>query len=318
MRIIFLRFIFFYFICSLPFVAQSNADVNYYKYLDSANIRIDNYPKLSNAFLDSIPKPIEENLISRASEYYNLKAVLSSYLNKQAEVYHYNILALKYAEKEKNYTIAGSSSLELFYNLFLVNKDSIAYNYLKKAKTFYELDNNEEGLTEVMQMDAFAEFYKHNYKKSNALILSKLDHYQAIEKDQYYYMFAIFMLTSNYTHLKDDVNFRKYFTAFKNLESNPTITPLLYKKHKVTLYNCIAEMYIAAKTWDSVLPYLVKSKEIGEFMNDSDIENYFSNHISYHDAINDVAQKENYVDSLKKLASSNETMSVWDIYNFVE
>ena len=280
-------------------VAQSKPGEQYYKYIDSADNRIDNYPKLANTFLDSIPQPLNNSINARLADYYHLKAVVSSYLSQQAEVYHYNILALKYAEKEKNYNIAGTSSLELFYNLFLVNKDSTAYSYLKKAKTFYKLDHNKEGLTEVMQMAAFAEFYRHNYKKSNALILSKLDRYRAIEKDQYYYMYALFMLTSNYIHLEDDVNYRKYFNVFKTLESNATIPPLLYKGHEVTLYNCIAEMYLEVKQWDSVLPYLEKSSQMRDFMNDFDIENYFGNQIAYYDALNDLSQNKNYVDSLK-------------------
>ncbi|MDV7188104.1 hypothetical protein R3X25_12500 [Lutibacter sp. TH_r2] len=289
-------FTFFY--CAISY-SQKNEKVNYEKFIDSAYNNIDNFPKIAVSFLDSIPKPLAKTITGNISDYYHIKAVASNYLNKEAEVYHYNILALNFAEKEKNYTIAGTSSLELFYNLYIVKKDSTAFDYLKKAKKFYTLNNNANGLTEVMQMEAFVEFYNNNYAKSNALILPKLNHYQSIKNDQYYYMYALFMLTSNYTYLNDKENFRKYFNEFKKLETDTTIAPLLYKKHKVTLYNCLAEMYLENKLLDSTIIYIEKANSLREYMNNSDIENYLKNNIAYYTASKNIEAKSNYVDSLK-------------------
>lgn len=293
------KYFLFSFIYSSSVISQNNQEELHYKYIDSANAHIDNNPKLSNIYLDSIVKPLERNISGRIAEFYSLKAVIASHSSQQTEVYHYNTLALKYAEKEKNYDIAGFSSLELFYNLFIVEKDSSAYDYLEKAEKYYRLENNTNGLAEVVQMEAFAEFYRHNYEKSNALILSKLDYYRAIKNDQYYYMYALFMLTSNYTYLAEENLVRKYFKAFKKLETDTTIAPFLFKKHEVTLYNCLAEMHLASKTLDSVVPYLEKAEQMREAMNDSDKENYFNTYIRYYDVLGRVADKNNYVDSLK-------------------
>lgn len=288
-----------YFVCNISSLAQSNQELRYYSYIDSAKSKVDNYPKLANAFLDSIPTPLEKKINGRIAEYYHLKAVVSSHFSEQTEVYYYNLLAFKYAEKENNYDIAGTSSLELFYNLYINDNDSTAFDYLKRAKKFYKLGSNHEGLTEVMQMEAFAEFYKNNYKKSNALILSKLDHYSSIKDDQYYYMYALFMLTSNYVHLEDQVNGRKYLKKFQSLKNNSTIAPLLFKKHEVTLYNCITDMHIKNETLDSILPYLKKVGDLRQFMNNSDIETYYNNCITYYDIIKNEAGKNDYTDSLK-------------------
>ncbi|MFV9550233.1 helix-turn-helix transcriptional regulator [Algibacter sp. PT7-4] len=280
-------------------IAQNKAIESYAKYIDSANNHIDNRPKLASTFLDSIPKPINQNITGKIADYYYLKAVISNQLNQQAEVYHYNILALKHAEKEEKYDIAGSASLELFYNLYLVRKDSVAFDYLKKAQKFYNLENDQNGLTEVMQMGAFVEFYNNNYKKSNALIESKLDHYKSIKSDQYYYMYALYMLITNYIHLNDELNYSAYFNKFKNLEHDTTISPYLYKKHKVTLYNSMAERYLNNKLLVSGQLYLNKAGTMRAYMNDSDIEDFYKNHITYFNISNNLKMKSNYIDSLK-------------------
>lgn len=292
-------FIFFLFAVSVK--AQNKKSKPYQKFLDSAYNRVDKYPIIANTFLDSIPEPLSKSLDGSLSNYYYLKSLIASHVDNQSEIYHYNIQALKYAEKEKDYNIAGKASLELFYNLYIINNDSTAYHYLKKSEKFYTLDNNKNGLTEVMQMQAFAAFYNDNYAKSNALILPKLAHYQSIKEDQYYYMYALFMLTSNYLHLNDVNNYKTYFKKFKNLEKDTTISPMLYKKHEVTLYNCIAEMYFKNKALDSMLIYIKKASTLREYMNNSDVENYFENYVSYFDASKNLESKISYVDSLKTL-----------------
>ncbi|WP_158839182.1 helix-turn-helix transcriptional regulator [Polaribacter sp. L3A8] len=271
------------------------------KYIDSASSRIDNFPKLAEKFLDSVPKPLERSIKGRIAEYYHLKAVLSSHLNRQAEIYHYNILCLKYAEKEKNYELAGAASLELFYNLYIIKKDTTALNYLKKSEEFYTLDDNKFGLVDVMQMRAYIKFYNKKYKESNHLIIPELDYYKSIKEDSFYYMYALFMVTSNYVYLKDEVNFNKYYSDFLELEKDTTISTLLYKIHDVTINISLAEMYLAEKKLDSVSIYLGKVDGMRTYMNNSDKKNHFKNYVAYFDALKEEKSKNNYLDSLKFL-----------------
>ena len=142
----------------ISFVIYSQEEsTNYFKHIDSADNRIDNYPKIADTFLDSIPEPFEKTIKGRISEYYRLKSVISSHLDNASEIYHYNILSLKYAQKEKNFELAGAASIELFYNLYIIKKDTSALNYLKKAEKYYTIAKDKFGLIEVMQMKAFIE-----------------------------------------------------------------------------------------------------------------------------------------------------------------
>ncbi len=300
-KILFTFFKLVLFLFTINLCAQKTSENKYLRYLDSASNRIDNYPKIADKFLDSITKPLEEKIDNRIAEYYHLKAVVSSHLKRQAETYHYNILALKYAEKEENYDMAGASSIELFYNLYIVKKDTSALSYLKKAKEFYTLDDNKLGLIDVMQMKAFIEFHHNNYKKSNNLILPKLEYYKSVKEDSFYYMYALFMLSSNYIHLNDDINRRKFIKEFKGLEKDTTISPMLYKIHEVTLDICMQHLHFDRKQLDSTLFYLKKVDRLHEFMNNSDKEQHFENYVAYYNALDDYKNENNYIDSLKFL-----------------
>lgn len=288
-----------FFLCIHIYAQETNK--YYLKYLDSASVSVDNFPKIAEKFLDSIPKPLESSIKGRIAEYYHLKAVLSSYLSRQAEIYHYNILCLKYAEKEKNYDLAGAASMELFYNRYIVKKDTTALNYLKKSKQFYILDNNKLGLIDVMQMEAYIKFYNQEYEESNGLIIPKLDYYKSVKEDSFYYMYALFMTTSNYVYLKDEVNFKKYYKDFKTLEKDTTITTLLYNIHDVSLNISFTEFYLEEEKLDSVSFYLSKSDSIRSYMNNFDKENHFKNYVAYYEKLKDIKSKNNYLDSLKYL-----------------
>ncbi|AUC21144.1 hypothetical protein BTO15_02990 [Polaribacter sejongensis] len=192
------------------------------------------------------------------ADYYHLKAVLSSHLNRSAEVYHYNILGLKYAELEENYELAGASSIELFYNLYIVKKDTSALNYLKKAEKFYTIINSKLGLIDVMQMKAYIELYNNNHQKSNDLILPKLNYYKSIKEDSFYQLYALFMIVLNYVDLNDDANRVKYYADFETLENDTTITKYLYKIHDVTLNISFSELFLSRKQLDSTVFYLKK------------------------------------------------------------
>lgn len=288
------------FLLSIPFSAQ-DANSGYLRFIDSASNKIDNYPALADRFLDSIPAPLETSIKGRIAEYYHLKAVLSSHLSHQTETYHYNILCLKYAEKEENYELAGAASIELFYNLYIIKKDTSALNYLNKAEKFYTLSNDKFGLIDVMQMKAYKELYNHNYTESNNLIFPKLAYYKSIKEDSFYYMYALFMVTSNYIFLNDSANSKKYYEEFKGVEGDATISTLLYKIHDVTLNLSFTKMYLDKKELDSISFFLDKVDHMRNYMNNSDKENYFKNYIAYYDLLEEAESKNNYIDSLKHL-----------------
>lgn len=286
---------------SLSSVCQSRQINNFYRFIDSADIYVSEDPYKAESYLDSITEPIASKVKGKLAEYYQLKGLVNDELNEEAKEFQNFILALKYAKLEENYAIAGMSSLELFYNTFIIKNDTTAFKYLEEAKTYFTLDNNTNGLAEVMQMPAYVELYKKNYRKSNLLVLEYLDDYEKIKDDSYYYMYALFMLSSNYTHLYDLNNAHKYLNLLKGLKSDKTISPSLHASHLVTLYNDLANEHLKMKAIDSSLVYLLKASELGEYMNNADKENHYNFYINYHESVSDVENKKVYIDSLKYL-----------------
>ena len=280
-------------------VSQTNNKLNYYSLIDSADLYIDNNPKVSEQFLNSIPDPITSNIKDRLAHYYQLKGLINDVNDEPIKQFQNFSLALKYAKLEQDYDIAGMVSLELFFNTYIIKKDSTAFKYLEDAKQFYTKTNNTNGLAEVSQMYAFVEYDKTNYAKSNALILSNLETYKNIKEDQYYYMYALFMLSSNYAHLNKLNTAHYYFKILKSLKNDKTISPSLHKSHVVTINNCFVEVFLEQKAIDSVGFYLKASKDLRHFMNSSDVKQYFNLYADYYEQLGKVEAKNNYLDSLR-------------------
>lgn len=298
----YLKGILYCFILSLSFssaFAQSNEN-DFVKYLEAASNAIDENPKLAKRYLDSIPQPIDSNIEGRLADYYRLKGILNDEFDEQALLLQNFMQALKFAKIEKNYDVAGMSSLELFYNTYLLKQDSVlAYSYLSEAKKYYTLSNNTNGLAEVKQMPAYVALNKGNYNKSNAIVLNDLEFYKNIKDDGYYYMYALFMLTFNYTNLGDLGNAHKYFNALKALKNDKTIPESLHKKHVVTLYGDIADFYYENNTLDSLEVYLKKFGSLKSAMNDYDTRHYFRLNFDYYDRIQNSELKNAFKDSLR-------------------
>ena len=280
-------------------LSQNTNSTDYLRFIDSADVRLSNQPKIALQFLDSIPLPLEKYIKGHLSDYYKMKALVSENLGQETELFQNFLLALQYAEKEKKYDIAGFASRELFYNLYITKKDSLAYTYLNKAEQYYIKTNNNYGLLDVMQTPALVEFYHGNFEKSNKLILPKLDYYKSIKEDAYYYMYPLFMLTSNYIHLEDQPNSRKYYSLFKELENDSTIPKRLYKRHEVTLLTCMAESYVITKELDSAKYYFSEAGKLRHYMNSADVKNYFNYYIEYYKLKKDDKAQNNYIDSLE-------------------
>lgn len=277
-----------------------NQTENYIRYLDSADYHVSESPKIATLFLDSIPQPVNSKIKGHLAEYYQLRTLIDDKFDNQADLYQGYLTTLRYAEQEENYDIAGMASLELFYNIYLIKKDSSAYDYLEKAKYYYTLADNVHGLTEVMQMPAYVEMTNKNYRHSNELILEHLQDYKKIEDDAYYYMYALFLLTSNYIHMDDLPEAHKYFKRLQSLKSNPTISPSLFDSHQVTIFTCFAEIHLEHKAIDSTLYYLSKAKGLRKGMDDFDIRHYYNLNMDVNEYLGNLQEKDIYADSLRQ------------------
>ncbi|WP_406683998.1 hypothetical protein N1F78_15090 [Seonamhaeicola sp. MEBiC1930] len=286
------------FFCVLIF--NSLCGQNEYKRLiDSANYHIDYDNQKTLKFLDSIPKPIDNYIEGRLAEYYSIKALIHDGFNEISDEHQCQIMALKYAEIEKNYKIAGGSCIELFHTMYFTNKDPEAMVFLSKAKEYYKKANYRNGVLEVKQMQAYIKFLDGEMELSNKLIHKHLDEYINIKDDAYYHLFARYMLTSNYLYLKDFKNAYSNFKMFKNLESNSTISSFNFNSFKATLNVCFADVYFEEKQIDSTLHHLEKASLIRTCMEEETIKEYYSLNAEVNNYLGDLNASKNYLDSLR-------------------
>lgn len=295
-RHLFYCFLFFNITC---LSAQKKDSRNYTRFIDSANYYVNESRVKTQLFLDSIPQPFEQTIKGRLGDYYNIKALSIDTDGDLAQVYQNYILALKYAQKEKNYRVAGTASLELFASIYFAKKDTLAFKYLKKAEKYYRLDNHTLGLIEVDQMYAYAKFVDSEYEACNSLILKHLDTYKNTKEDAYFYMFAMYMLTVNYIELGDFKNAYSSFKELKTLKDNSTIVKFNYFQFEATINLALAEVYLNKKALDSTQFYLAKSSKLRNYMTESSIKTYFSLNTEYYKHNDDTDQSQMYIDSLK-------------------
>lgn len=284
------------FLCSSSVDAQ---DIKYSTFVDSIKFYVHSNPELARSYIDSIPDPVAKSIAGRVSEYFMLKGMLHHKSGEQAQLFNSFILAVKYAEEEKNFDVAGQASLDLFSNTYAVKKDSSAYKFLDQAKVYFTKAKNKNGLVEVMQMPAYVAFQNNEFEKSNELLLKNLDVYKAIEDDAYYILFANFMLASNYIHLDDLTNAKKYLNEFNDLKNNPTIEAYNYKSYEVNLHICLAEIYLRNKKIDSSLYYLSKARQSRQLMDFVATKEYYLLSSLANKSAGDSIQSKKYEDSLQ-------------------
>ena len=275
---------------------QNSSD--YERFVDSADVYIDDNTKKTIAFLDSIPQPVTSYIKKGLPNYYILKSLIYDENKDYIKSYQSYMLALKYAEDEKNYKIAGEASLELFSSVYYVNKDTTAYKYLRKARAYYKLSDYTYGDFEVDLTYAYAKFLDGEYKACNRLLLNHLEAYKKAEDNAYFYMFATYMLTSNYLYINDLEVAYKYFNEFKTLKNNPTIVPYNYSSFESTIHVCFADVYFEKRQMDSTDHYLLKSSKGRRFMGEDVEKDYLKLYADSYRFSGNIEKAEAYMDSL--------------------
>ncbi len=277
------------------------ASNDYYRLIDSADIHIDHSSEKALSFLEAIPKPIEENIPGRVSDYYSLRALIHDGFNEYTKYHQCVILAIKYAEKENNFCVAGEACIGLFSNLYYIEKDVSAYKYLDKARAYYKKCDYEYGAIEVEQVEAYAKFLDGEYIACNNLLLGELETYRSINEDAYYYMFALYMLTSNYIYLNDFKSAHKYFDAFKALKDNPTIVEFNYFSFEAAINGCFADVFFEEKQIDSTRIYLTQSSKSTEYMAEDALKDYYRLYADLNKYMGNIDESKVYIDSLMLL-----------------
>lgn len=275
------------------------AQNSYERFIDSANTYARGNALKALQFLDSIPNPLEKSIEGNVADYYSVKALIHDKLNQRAEVYKNNLLALKYAKIEKNYQLAGDSSLELFANIYIIEEDTTAFVYLEQAKKYYELSGYKNGVLEVELMEAYAHFLDGKIDECNGLLLRKLDVYKNTKDDAYFYMFALYMLTSNYVYINNLEEADKYYENFKSLENNSTIDSYNYSSFDANINLSYAELFYKKKQIDSTLFYLSQAGINRKSMADDALELYFTINSKVYSLSGKIDESKAYLDSLR-------------------
>ena len=287
--------LYFWFIGLLGY-SQINND--YFRLIDSADIHVDTDSEKTLSFLEAIPKPLEEFIPGRVAEYYSLKALVHDDFDEYTKYHQCCILAIKYAEKENTFCIAGEASVGLFSNLYFIGNINDAYKYLKKARDYYEKCDYKYGDVEVLQAEAYAKFLDGDYIGCNTFLLKELKNYKNIKDDAYYYMFALYMLSSNYIYLDDLKKAHKYYHEFKSLKNDTTITKYNYFSFEGAIQTCFADIYLKDKDIDSTSFYLESSSKLTKYMSEDALEDYYGLHADLNKYLGNIENSKIYIDSM--------------------
>ncbi|MFD0988963.1 helix-turn-helix transcriptional regulator [Mariniflexile jejuense] len=287
-----------FFILTITSYSQIVTNSDYTRFVDSAKIHSEKCSNKTQLFLDSIPEPLDETIAGRLADYYAVKALLHDEKSEYARTYQNYILAIKYADKEKNYKVAGNCSLELFAMLHYAKKDSLAFRFLNRANNYFKINNDKNGLIEVQQMHAYIEFSNRNYVKCNKLLLKNLNTYKSIKDDGYFYLFATYMLSSNYIKLNKLDKAYKYLKAFHSKKNDTTIAIYNYASFSAGINLSLAEHYLKVKQLDSTKHYLSKSEKLRSYMNNDLVRRYLNLHADVYKSIGNIDGAKSYLDSI--------------------
>lgn len=286
----------------------------YTRFVDSADAHIDTSSKKAQLFLDSIPNPIEENIEGSLADYYSIKALLHEDSNEYTKMHQSFILANKYADIEDNCIVGGQVNLELFSNVYFVKGDSTAYKYLETAKRYFETCDYDYGLLEVKQMLCYVEFVDENYKVCNDMILKDLQAYKDAKDEAYFYLFANFMLVSNYIELDDMERANIYLKEFESLENNSSISKYNYLSFEAEINLNKAYKYYYDKELDSTYLYLRKVSKSSEYLSEDVVRSSYNLYSDYYKSSGDVNTSQKYIDSLlvfeNKILNNNINASI--------
>ncbi|XMO85728.1 hypothetical protein AAFN75_13120 [Algibacter sp. AS12] len=283
--------------------SYGQSEKGFYRLVDSADFYLDDNTEKALSFLEDIPKPVENYISGRVAEYYSLKAIIHDDFNEFAEYYQCVNLAIKFGEIEKEYCIAGEVCVSMFSNLYFMDKHSMAYPYLDKARDFYKNCDKKYGIFEVEQVEAYAKYLDGEHEESNRFLLSKLDTYKAVSEDPYYQMFALYMITSNYIWMEDFNHAHKYFKEFKALEGKPKVIKLNYYAFKGAINSSFADNFFKDKQLDSTRFYLEETSKVTDYLAVDVLKDYYRLSSEFYKHLGEVEISLVYTDSLLSFQS---------------
>lgn len=271
----------------------------YFRFLDSSEVYIAGNKEKNLAFLDSIPKPVENYIEGRLGEYYNARALVHGDYLEEAEAFRCFVLSVKYAKIEKEYKIAGNASLQLYRQTCFTKDSTKALNYLDRARHYFNLADYNTGLLEIKLLLANRVSVK-NRERSNQMLLDYLNDFKkAIDDDGYLYMAANAYLAENYIFLDSLDKAHKYHQEFLTMKNTPTLSMDNFYDFKGIFNIEMANNFLNKKRVDSTSNYLNKASKYLKNMGEDYVSFYYNLRIDFHKYIKQQNLSKNYIDSLK-------------------
>ncbi len=285
------------FILFTHLAVSQNESKKYFSVLDSAEAYVYINPDKALALLNTIPNPIDKYIEEKQGDYYSLLAACYYEKHELTKSYQNQLLAINAFENKGNLTETAKTCIEIYLLLFLSERVEEANNYKLKAKRLFEETNNEYGLLEIQQLEAYAEFANKNYAKSNDLLIQDLHMYKNVEK-KFHYLLALYMIASNYTYLDDLEASHIYYSRFKMLKNAEDVFEDEYIFYNAVLQLDYAKYHLKINQLDSVKNYLLQAKQAHGYFNDTAKQDYYKINIGLYGAIGNEKMRQTYTDSL--------------------
>ncbi|MFS4481415.1 helix-turn-helix transcriptional regulator [Hyunsoonleella sp. 2307UL5-6] len=281
-------------------LSTAQKDTPYIDYIKKANNSLHLISNESQSFLDSIPRPLENYIEGHVDDYYIMQGHIYGSLNNDINAVQSFNKALAYAENENDYLNAGDACIQLYRLLISVSKDSLAIDYLNKAKINFKKCNDIFGLYEIELIEAYAKYIDGEFTESINFLLPKLDKYEAVKsEDAYLFMDAVSQVTLNYIGL-DSINLaHKYFKIFNTSIEVPTVNISNYKAFKAAINLELANYFSKQKKIDSCTFYLNKGRDGLPYLDQTYINLYYNLNIDLNNTIKNFKLSNLYLDSLR-------------------
>ncbi|WP_203255675.1 helix-turn-helix transcriptional regulator [Hyunsoonleella ulvae] len=255
----------------------------------------------AQAFLDSIPRPLEDYIDTYVDEYYIIQGLIYGYDNNSIKAIQSFNKALSYAEKENDYFNAGYAYIQLFRELYDPSVDnSLALSYLDKAKTCFETCSNICWLYEIELIKAYMKYLDGKTIETINTILPNLGKYKAVlDEDAYIYMDATARLVLSYIKIDSVTKAQSFYKEFKTTRELPTAPTYNYRSFSTVINLEFADYFLREQQLDSCKFYLSEVRPDLIYLDKSYVMRYYNMCVDLNRGIKNYDMSDIYLDSLR-------------------
>jgi DNA-binding CsgD family transcriptional regulator len=307
--------------CIISQICFTQEVSRYVKYIQQASDNLNVTTNEPQAFLDSIPRPLEDYIDGHLDEYYIAQGHIYDITDNDVQSIHSFNKALTYALKENDYFHAGDACIQLYRVLYSTSKDNdLAVSYLNKAKVYFEKCDNVFGLYEIELIDAYMKYMNNKNLESINVLLPNLDKYKdVLLEDAYIYMDATAQLALNYMAIDSITKAKHYYHKFKTSINSPSAPKINYNSFNACINVELAWWYFKNKQLDSCKFHAAKARQQLDYLDRTYVISYYDLCVDVNNSIRNFDTAQIYLDSLRSYENellSNQLIATNEISNF--